>query len=846
MSEHYTSQELMNIAKSGLREIGYRDELLRENYLFDNVFTEDQTTRVELAAFAQEPLSYRSACFGFTVIPNNDIEVIKSYRALGAPHIFSFDAENNDINLWQILAQDQPKVIERIRPEYLFNMIRSRQEEWKPEQVLRAKSINFVTNTIQLDFSDIGLLPVLEEAVHQKLDRLLRGVVASSKALYTERHLNEPDYQALFRLIFRFVAAKLLGDRQHLGNWLNNNAQEIIKSVDNFYFGGATKEAVLEDEEVQNLAWQKIRNAFNFQNLSVEALAYVYENTFVNSETRKEYSTHSTPYQIAEFIVGQLPFEKLAQEERRIFEPFAGAAPFLLASLSRLRALLPADMSFAQRHDYFVKMLAGMELDAFACEVARYSLILADYPNSNGWNILNDNFFTSSRLENYLTQSQIVLCNPPYEDFTPIEQQKYKSITLVNKAAEALHRVLETSPEMLGFVLPQTFVDRKGFQQLRGEIALKYKNISLVNLPDNAFQYSDVESVLLIAHTKLEDVTSRKIAIVEKKNYPQFLRTGEVNWQTIPTNLLQAEDKTEPLFWLNPLSPIWEALVKLPCLEQIVEIHRGVRHNVPLKTHSQSLVSMEPKSGFVKGIVNVKNDFEPYINNSSVYLNADPELRRDGWNWAWDKPKVIVNEARLSISSWRLAAFSDQEGLIGSQRFYGVWPLNDSFPLEVISALLNSPVANAFLSSQYLLSRDNQIRHLNKIPIPRFSQSQIEQITSLVKNYRFYRLQWLNHPEQEQHFEILCRDSLYRIDAEVLKAYDLPPRLERDLLNHFNGHKRPGPIHFTRYYPADFRPAIPWHLYISEEFKASSAQRTLERLPLLHDPIISAVVQNLD
>lgn len=41
-----------------------------------------------------------------------------------------------------------------------------------------------------------------------------------------------------------------------------------------------------------------------------------------------------------------------------------------------------------ERHDYFVRMLAGMEIDSFAGEVARLSLMLADYPNPDGWRLI--------------------------------------------------------------------------------------------------------------------------------------------------------------------------------------------------------------------------------------------------------------------------------------------------------------------------------------------------------------------------------------------------------------------------------------------------------------------------
>lgn len=166
-------------------------------------------------------------------------------------------------------------------------------------------------------------------------------------------------------------------------------------------------------------------------------------------------------------------------------------------------------------------------------------------------------------------------------------------------------------------------------------------------------------------------------------------------------------------------------------------------------------------------------------------------------------------------------------------------------PLEIITALLNGPVANAFVSTQRT-SRDNQVRTVESVPVPKFTFEQLNTITSLVREYRSYRVQWLEQPNQAARFEPLCRQLMYQIDAEVLAAYDLSPRLEKELLDYFAGYKRPGPVQFDRYYPPGFRPAIPWREFISEDFRASSARQTLERLPVIYDPTITAMIEALD
>src|SRR5260370_24673034 len=625
MSEAYTGSTLLTMVRSGLRDIGYQDSLLKQEYSFVDVFTDDyKICTVNLAAFAQEPPSYRNACFGVVISTHDEPEAVMEYMALGAPQIFTLHPETQKVCRWSFRSKEKPILMECIEPDQLEATIVAHKELWNPEKVLRAKSIGFGKEAIQLDFFDAGLMPTLESFVYAKLDKLLRDTIAFSELAYKEyvdEDLNDKAYKALFRLIFRLIAAKLLGDRGHPGNWLSNNTQEVIREVEDFY--SIPSGDVLGNVNVQDVAWRKIRLAFSFQNLSVEALAYIYENTFVSTETRKSYGTHATDHTIAEYIVQNLPIT----ENDRVFEPFAGHAPFLIAVLQRMRSLLPLDISIEQRHNYFVRMLDGMEVDAFACEVARYSLILADYPNPNGWLIENENFFASSKLQRYLEQAQIVLCNPPYEDFEFDDIEKGYSIYSPNRAVEALDRILSFKPKMLGFVLPRSFIDGKMYIRARKQIAELYDNVSLIGLPDNAFHYSEAETVLLIAHGQRTTRPIWSSALVKKADLEEFAYTGLPTWHTkASSSFIEHEiSSSNPTFWYTPMQPIWDALAHLPRFKEIADIHIGIQHNVPFKDNKHDLVSDVPRAGFVPGFARVSNDFEPYITQSFSYLNVDPQ-----------------------------------------------------------------------------------------------------------------------------------------------------------------------------------------------------------------------------
>ncbi len=106
MAERYTAEEFLHVACEGLRDIGYQDELLRTTYQFADMFARNQPLRtISLAAFAQEPPSYRNACIGFAVPSHQGSAAIAKYKALGAQQIFALHLADEKIFRWKILAR---------------------------------------------------------------------------------------------------------------------------------------------------------------------------------------------------------------------------------------------------------------------------------------------------------------------------------------------------------------------------------------------------------------------------------------------------------------------------------------------------------------------------------------------------------------------------------------------------------------------------------------------------------------------------------------------------------------------------------------------------------------------
>lgn len=765
------------------------------------------------------------------------------FRSLGAPQVLELG--DGQLRWWKTVATGQPILLETVASDDVEQFFYDHRTEWKPSSILRGKNLGRQQIIGQLDFFDLGLMPLLDRQVRAKLDSLLEDALSIAvRAQKLTTSFSDDDYPALFKMLFRLVAAKVLGDREDAEKWIKDDPADVIRQIEDFYFPDTKLEPILVAREAQIAAWERIRSSFHFQNISVDALAYVYENTLVSQETRRLYGTHSTPPEIAQYIVDQLPWEELAESDRKVFEPFSGHAVFLVAAMRKLRELLDPTVPSDQRHKYFVDMLHGIELDDFAGEVARLSLMLADYPNPDGWHLIQGDAFADDAISADLNAAQIVLCNPPFEDFTAEEQRQYTNLRSKRKSAEILLRVLDNPPKMLGFVLPRIFIDGTGFRKVREKLMDSYSRIHVVALPDKTFRHSDVESALLIASESPSDKIQLTTGGVREGKLGDFYSTATPSY--MQTRSVDASSRSyRDRLWLPELLEVWEALSYSERLNDIADIHRGFQFSLSLKEHADELVSEHPRPGFVPGLYRQKGVLEPYNKRGSVYLNITEQVvygRTHTLPWA--DPKVILNRVRRSRGPWAIVAALDYRGLFCYQDFHGVWPKGD-VSIEVLAAVLNGPVANAFVATSEG-KRDVKVKTIRNVPVPMFQPGQIGNIDALVTEYSRMRRLWLAEEIAPEEAAGECKRLLNMIDGELLKAYNLSPRLERMLLDYFQGQQRPGPVDFTEYFPSSFKPFIPWHAYNSDEIRRAAASATIERLPIITDPAVSEALADLE
>jgi len=807
-----------------LRQIGYRDALLQENYSFRDWFTKTKEERTLVAAaFGQTPISYESALIGVACSNGKrGSSLVNGFRAFGAPILLEIDGDQ--VREWAVSrVLDGHSLVETYPANQIREALVRRAQDWKPESLLRAKNIGSFQWHQQLSLFS-GLLPELEGQIQTKLDPLLRDALSAARSTYLESTGRVPGSEGLFKLVFWLLTAKVFSDRRVPGFLsVDHDSDALLAAVAKQY---KTTPPRLLNREARQAAMNRIWTEMDFRNLSVEILAQIWSMTLVDATTRKRLGIHRTSRTIVRYIVERIPFSPLGDDERIVFEPCCGSASFLIGAMNHLRHNL-FGATPEERHKYFAKHLAGVEQDPFGVEISGLALTLADFPNPNGWNIIQRDVFLKGAMADFLRRSGVVLCNPPFEDFDE-EQRKHYDLNSTKKPVELLNRVLDDlhPSGVLGFVLPRNVVDGRGYAPIRKRLANRFGAIDLTVLPDRAFQ-ADAEVALLIATDPIpHDVCRVAFHKVEDKaqEWERFEREQAVSSEHSSNRSIE---EAESNFSVPELPKLWEYLVNHPILASFAEIGRGIEWNKPLTEqgdetgHRDRLIRRDRASGYSLGVA-PKTKFSMFEVPKMSYLSMRPEDQRgNAWKAEWYQPKAILNKAAKSRGHWRVAAFPDHEGVVCYQTFIGLWPKSD-LDETILAAILNSPVANAYVATREGKT-DITLETLRLIPMPLFNQSQRERLKAVVSQYQ--SLLQNQDARGSGKLEYLLKE----IDAAVLDGYRLPPRLERQLLEFFRGHDRPVPHSFGNYMPPDCEVYFSLSEFLSPEFSAATSGALLRR-----------------
>ncbi len=804
---------------AGFKSCGYKSNLLKESYQY---FDGKESKTAEIVGFSQPTYNSSTACIAAIDKTKLNGNRISSYQLLGCPVLLVCDDSN--LQFWKNSGTD---VIlhEEVDTQQLAGFFKKYEKHFSPQSIYRAKTIGRVKKEYQLSFVDLGLMSIVEEQEGKYLSGLTEKIIRSLRADCETVKEDSKFEKWLFQAGFWLIGAKILKDKAVEGfkTLKISSAADLVNKVQGHYNAEPKLDISnpVQSRAIEKAAKDIVEPVASFAHLTTESLAYVYENTLTSKDTRKVLGTHATPSWLVNYIVWEMIdwIEDIPQEDRIILEPACGHAPFLTTGAKLLADPLLYKGDEKRRHDYLKRHLIGIDMDTFAEEIARLALTLADIPNRNGWNIRHSDIYEDDILKKEAQKATILFCNPPFENFSPEEKQIYGSaITTGNKAAEVLAKTLPSLPpnSVFGIVLPQGFLHKRNLADLRRYILDNFELRTICNLPDNVFAKGGHPSTMLLGRKSKRDIKTAYLRI-PKNSIDNFKNTYQADAELVGRDTFyEAKDYS---FRIPELKEVWDYCRHLPKLKKYVEIGRGIEYKSGL--HIDDIMRHTQFPGSKKGFYSYEENTLIEQLPKLVWLNVSEKVVNTYAKGMICQPFILLNRIRSSRTPWRLRAWIDFEGHPCGKAFLTVVS-NKDISLYSIWALLNSPFTNAY-AYDHCMAQDNNEGILKNMPV-NLEGKDLSKIGSLAQEY--FTLDSSEHVLRDTNsLNEKKRQYLVAIDAEILRLYNLPPRLEKELLDFFEGVPRKGvDFEFDRYYEEGFESYIPLHMYISTEFQNSSVE----------------------
>lgn len=840
------------------KECGYSDARLATDFrVGDAVYP--------LVGFASKPWDFDSACIAAVETPDKPEDAVRACRQLGAPIVW---VQHNGIVDWWVQHSMVPRRYDSRPLGEFAALVRSRRADLTPEGVYRAKVRGRLPGVRQLEFVDVGLMPLLRAEAGKRMGDLVERMTRATLQGLGQTNPRKEMLREVFKHVFRLLAGKILKDKD-VGGFGRLDLQDpaaVLCAVAGHYDKDGTTAKIgstlsREWKAALEPASDLISAFGNVRVVSPESLAYVYEHTLVNKDLRKKLGIHATPPYLVDYIVWQLYdwIREIPPEDRHVFEPACGHAPFLLAAMRLLRLEMQGGTD-DRIHDYLKTHIHGVEMDDFAREIARLSLTLADIPSPDGWDLRPGDMYASNVLSEEAGKCRVMLSNPPYEAFGEGDKRRYRRSgyeVRYKKAVEMLRRTLPKLPVggVFGVLVPQAALNGPEAREVREVLLRDFELAEICRFPGKVFEFAEMETAVVLGrrHSEGFDPRSHRIRLrsVGEHGLPKFMENYSVEEDlSVPQSRFQLDPSLT--LTLPALDGLWAHLDSNPHISDIAAVGRGIEFKGEKERNAVPVVLPNPKppdypAGFAGMVRTTQEIFStPPLRG----LAAKAELiQNPRQGMASGKPQVLVNRNRAARNRWRLKALLDPDGRPVKNNFLTVRPKDSSAPALFLWAILNSPIANAFVARD-TMKRDNPESVLGKIPIPRFDARVIEGVLTAAQVYRDLaagysvstRRKWKRKLDQPSLFQpsqevsdgptdSQIRDALLAMDAAVLKLYGLPVRLERQLLDHFRNQRRPGVgCTFDGYFPSGFKSIVPLHKYISSAYCRSTIDQVAERM----------------
>lgn len=433
----------------------------------------------------------------------------------------------------------------------------------------------------------------------------------------------------------------------------------------------------------------------SYKSLDPTILSHVYEQALVDEDDRQQLGIHYTPPKLATRILRNLPVELIPPDDRHVLDPSCGSGTLLVAAHDRLRQLQPTDWTDTDRHRDLAVHLHGHDVDPFAVEIARLTLLLHAQPAGNGWQIEKKD---TLRQQAHAPAPSIVVTNPPWRYQTG-GQRAQAADRFLRRSMKAL------SPGgLLGILLPGSFLSSVTSAQVRDELLQGFEVFEVWRLPEGTFSTARFSAAVLFAR-KRDDLGGQGARVVREVNRAELASFLDGEPASL-TSLLSESERLHKTF--NPPIPHKPTVT----LGSIADIRSGAQ---PLAT------------------ITDRGEGTPYLNHFADVPCYGLLHKRHLWHVSFPedfqsgrgaqiipKKKVLASAARSSSSPWRFRVAIDPIGVAVRNSVRGIAPhdQNDQDLLYALAMIVGSGYASVFAAS-FGGDRNIPARVLPALPIPK-------------------------------------------------------------------------------------------------------------------------------
>ncbi|WBW98092.1 N-6 DNA methylase [Oceanirhabdus sp. W0125-5] len=751
--------ELLDIIKKSLNKIGYDNEKIIDEY---PITTKDENViYFDFIAFGHNKIQDTStSCITVKYCEDEREEnkIIEDAKYSASPLLMI--SKKKTVGLWKLDVEKKSDKIIELKYNDLGNYFAENRVNYDYSKIVSAKY-----EREQLSFFNTNNLFQFASKINcELLGKEFKKAIFSVRKLINQEKTDE--IADITSIVMHVIAAKILNDKLVL-NKRFTDIHKLIAVLSKQYGDYFNKEHLYKyGNELIDTINDSFSSELSYRSIDNKILGNFYESTLFesdeskNKKLKREFGIYYTPSCIVNNLMKSMPIELIDFRNRCVLDASCGSGSLLIGAYKRLKDLLPINMQEELQHEYLTDMIHGIDIDRFACEVARLELLLNSIPYGNGWKVESGDFL---KISNRSLRPNIVIANPPYEE-------KRKN-TLTEKASVFLEKYIDILDHegLIGIVLPQTFLTKKSSKNARKKLLQNIQLHEVWLLPKGIFDTNNCATTVIIGRKqdKIEN-KSFKARIVVQKSTDIFKNTGKFDFEFLCDSQISFLESKNYQIIVSPVKKLIDKLKNKNKLSEYVDDTQGIQ--IPYDKYP--LISDDYKDGYSKYFRNARQGVSRYKfdwskQKKSRYIYYDPDnlvnikytgkndkglrLRGEKQNILKSK-KVVIPINSTPGTFWRIKAAIDYEGIYPSHSLWCFVPKNENITLEVIVAILNSKITNLYLENVNLEMTLNS-NNLRDIPFPDLTEKQKESIARCVKQIE-------NDIESEENMKLID-DILY-------------------------------------------------------------------------------------